>query len=153
MLNYELNIHIDEPFEGLLDLTWLRQVALVTQTREGVSPSAELSFIITDGETVQELNRKYRGKDEPTDVLAFALQDGEPFIAPPDGILHLGEVFISYPQAVMQAKEYNHPVEREMAILTIHGVLHLLGYDHEREEDEQAMRAREEEALKEVERL
>jgi len=152
MLEYELNVHIDEPFKGLLDPIWLRRVALVTLTREGVSPSAELSFIITDGETIQELNRRYRGKDEPTDVLSFALQDGEPFIAPPDGILHLGEVFISYPQAVMQAKEYNHPIEREMAVLTIHGVLHLLGYDHEREKDEQEMRDREEEVLQEVER-
>ena len=111
----------------------------------------ELSLVITNEERVQELNRIYRGKDEPTDVLSFALQDGEPFVAPPDGILHLGEVFISYPQAVTQAKEYNHSIELEVAILAIHGVLHLLGYDHETQEDEREMRTREEMVMREIE--
>jgi len=73
------------------------------------------------------------------------------FITPPDGVLHLGEVIIAYPQAVIQAEEHHHPVKREIAILIIHGVLHLLGYDHEEPEAERQMRAREAEILSGIE--
>ncbi len=98
------------------------------------------------------MNLSYLGKDEPTDVLAFSLlsesgSDPVPFVAPPDGIQHLGEVIISYPQAVIQAEEHQHSVKRETAILMIHGVLHLLGYDHDKPEPEQQMKAKEAETL------
>ena len=73
------------------------------------------------------------------------------FVHPPDGVLHLGEVIISYPQAVIQAEEYQHPVEREILILIIHGVLHLLGYEHDTPELELKMRAREAEILSHIE--
>ncbi|GAI01759.1 unnamed protein product, partial [marine sediment metagenome] len=90
--------------------------------------------------------------DEPTDVLAFSAReeiDAElpPFVQPPDGALHLGEVIISYPQAVTQAKEHRHSVKREIAILIIHGVLHLLGYEHDKPELERQMKTREQEIL------
>ncbi len=150
MGEHEINIDIDEPFQGLIDSERLSRAIGETLSGEASSP-VELSLVITNEERVQELNRIYRGKDEPTDVLSFALQDGEPFVAPPDGILHLGEVFISYPQAVTQAKEYNHSIELEVAILAIHGVLHLLGYDHETQEDEREMRTREEMVMREIE--
>ena len=150
MGEHEINVDIDEPFQGLIDPERLSRAIGETLSREASLP-VELSLVITNEERVQELNRIYRGKDEPTDVLSFALQDGEPFVAPPDGILHLGEVFISYPQAVTQAKEYNHSIELEVAILAIHGVLHLLGYDHETQEDEREMRTREEIVLREIE--
>ena len=68
-------------------------------------------------------------------------------MAPPDGISHLGEIVISYPQAVRQAKRKKHDIERELMILLIHGVLHLLGYDHEQSVEEQHMRAKEDEIL------
>jgi len=74
-----------------------------------------------------------------------------PFVAPPDGVKHLGEVIISYPQAVIQAEEHQHPIKREIAILIIHGVLHLLGYDHDKPEPERDMRARETEILSYIE--
>ncbi len=73
--------------------------------------------------------------------------DLAPFVAPPDGIEHLGEVIISYPQAVIQAEEHRHSVEREIAILIIHGLLHLLGYEHDKPDLEREMRARETEVL------
>ena len=73
--------------------------------------------------------------------------DSPPFIHPPDGVRHLGEVLISYPQAVAQAKEQGHSPERELALLVIHGILHLLGYDHEEPEQEEKMKQKEKELL------
>jgi probable rRNA maturation factor len=70
-----------------------------------------------------------------------------PFVSPPDGIRHLGEVVISYPQAVKQAQEQGHGVTRELALLIVHGILHLLGYDHELPADEQKMRDKENKVL------
>jgi probable rRNA maturation factor len=123
----------------------------------------ELGLVITNQERVQQLNRSYLGKDEPTDVLAFSmlpepLATGEseafsPFVQPPDGVLHLGEVIISYPQAVIQAEEHQHSIKKEIAILIIHGVLHLMGYEHDKLEleREREMRAREAEILSHIE--
>ena len=89
--------------------------------------------------------------DEPTDVLAFyMLPQGEgddSFALPMDEVTRLGEVIISYPQAVEQAREQGHSLGRELALLIIHGILHLLGYDHEEPEEEAKMRAREKELL------
>jgi len=100
---------------------------------------------------VKQLNRDYRGVDEPTDVLAFYMlpQQGadSSFALPPDGVTRLGEVIISYPQAVAQAREQGHSPERELALLVIHGILHLLSYDHEEPEEESKMRERERELL------
>ena len=104
-------------------------------------------------ERIQELNREYRGLDQPTDVLSFSLseqkEETEPqaFIGPPDGLLHLGEVIISYPQAIIQARENSHSIHNEMAILIIHGVLHILGYDHEKPDLEPPMSTKEKELL------
>jgi probable rRNA maturation factor len=89
--------------------------------------------------------------DNTTDVIAFALSErganAEPFITPPDDVIHLGEVIISYPQAKRQAEEQRHPLEKELALLVAHGVLHLLGYDHELPEQEEKMRAMESKVL------
>ena len=74
------------------------------------------------------------------------------FITPPDGVLHLGEVIVSYPQAVLQAEEYHHPLEQELALLVVHGVLHLLGHEDEEAEAELDMRAEEERILGELSR-
>jgi probable rRNA maturation factor len=107
---------------------------------------------------VRELNRRYRGIDEPTDVISFALTeektegDSFPFVTPPDGFLHLGEVIISYPQAVRQAEEQHHGIEEEIALLVVHGTLHLLGYEHDEPVREQEMRAVEKRILFEVEK-
>ena len=123
---------------------------------ENAAPEVELGLVITGQARIQELNLVHLGIDEPTDVLAFPMTPEEDsdlpdFVAPPDGAVHLGEVIISFPQAFMQADEHQHPVKKEVAILIIHGVLHLLGYDHDAPEPEQRMRAREVEILKLVE--
>ena len=153
----EINILIDEGFEEYLEASWLESVAEKVLVAQDSDSRAELGLVIGGQERVRQLNLSYLGKDEPTDVLAFAMlpeQSGEnlaPFVVPPDDIKHLGEVIISYPQAVIQAEEHQHSVKREIAILIIHGVLHLLGYDHDKPELEQEMRARETEILGYVE--
>jgi probable rRNA maturation factor len=116
--------------------------ALVSLEQDG-----ELSVLLTDDRTVQELNRVYRGKDRPTDVLSFSQRDGE---NPQEWDSLLGDVIISVEQARRQAQEYGHSMEREVAFLTVHGVLHLLGWDHEDPEDERRMMAKTEEILSTV---
>lgn len=157
MLNCRLSIQIEEPFVGLVAEDWLRRAAELTLVAAGLSSPVELGLVIADDDTVRELNRSYRGVDDTTDVLAFALSqpgsdEGEHFIMPPDKTLHLGEIFISYRQAERQAEEQHHPLERELALLVIHGVLHLLGYEHERPEAEQRMRAMEAKVLDAIEK-
>ena len=153
----EINVLIDENFERCLEVGWLRNIVEQTLVAQDVGSNVEMGLVITSQQRMQQLNRSYRGKDEPTDVLAFSTTEeigagAPPFITPPDGLRHLGEVIISYPQTVTQAKERQHPIEREITILTIHGVLHLLGYEHDKPELEQAMRARETEILSHMER-
>jgi probable rRNA maturation factor len=154
----EINILIDEGFEGYIDEAWLESLAREVLAAEGIESSPEISLVITGQERIRGLNSTYLGRDEPTDVISFSMlpeysgTDQASFVSPPDGIKHLGEVIISYPQAVIQAEERKHTVKRELAILLIHGVLHLLGYDHEELEMEQKMRAREAVILSRIER-
>jgi probable rRNA maturation factor len=117
-------------------------------TAEDVAPT-ELGVVVSDDATVRELNRRYLGVDEPTDVLSFNLgeEGDEPFALPPGEAAPLGEVIISFPTADRQAEEQGHSVQAEVAHLLVHGVLHLLGYDHLEAEDERTMRQREEEIL------
>ena len=96
-----------------------------------------LSVVLTTDETIHEYNREYRSVDRPTDVLSFPADEGDDLLAPPDGFL--GDIMISIPRAREQAKALGHSTEREILFLTVHGVLHLLGYDHMRPEDEQIM--------------
>ena len=154
----EINVFIDGNFEECPEVSWLSNIVEQVLTAQGVTPDVELGLVITTQERVQELNRSYRGVDKPTDVLAFCMtpaaeeNGAEPpfFVTPPDGVLHLGEVIISYPQAVLQAKEHRHSLKKEIAILIVHGVLHLLGHDHDKPEPGRRMRAREREILRQI---
>jgi len=151
----EINILVDEGVEAGVEPSWLEDVAQRVLAAEKAGAKTEVGIVVTGQEMVQQLNRNYRGQDEPTDVLAFSARDeaeGLPrFILAPDGLSHLGEVIISYPQAVIQADEHQHSVKKELAILIIHGVLHLLGYEHDKPELERQMRAREAEILSHIE--
>ncbi|MDQ7092292.1 rRNA maturation RNase YbeY [Desulfosporosinus sp. PR] len=114
----------------------------------GGADEAEVSLILVDDRRIHELNREYRGVDRPTDVLSFALQEeteDEPELEFEDDML--GDIVISVPRAREQALEYGHSFEREIVYLAVHGTLHLLGYDHEDDEDKQKMRAKEEEIM------
>ena len=147
----EVAVSVEEKFRGLVDEDRVREIAQMVLKAESVTPPYEVSIVFTDSAAVRRFNRDYRGVDEPTDVLAFYMlpeKETEPtFILPPDGITRLGEVIVSYPQAVEQAKEQGHSVDKELALLIIHGILHLLGYDHEQPEEEKRMRGREQELL------
>jgi probable rRNA maturation factor len=154
LANMEINVLIDKELEGKLEPAWLRKIAEQVLTLLVAGNNAELGLFITSEERIRQLNRDYLGREEPTDVLAFSAREGvedlPPFVPPPDGVLHLGEVIISYPQAVIQAEEYKHSVEREILILVIHGVLHLMGYKDDTPEFELAMRAREAMVLSQI---
>ncbi len=145
---YDILVTVDERFANEVDPEWIGRIA--GRALEGESaPAAELGVLVTGDETVRRLNRDYAGEDEPTDVLSFSLQEGEEFAAP-DSVLRLGEVIISYPTAQRQAQEAGRPVRDELAHLLVHGILHLLGYDHAQPEEERRMRARERELLEQA---
>ncbi len=147
----EINVLFDEGLKDCLEVSWLKAIAEQVLAAECADPGTEMGLVIASQERVKQLNKAYLGRDEPTDVLAFSMlpAQGEPgtdllpFTTPPNGIAHLGEVIISYPQAVKQAGEHCHSVKRELAILIIHGVLHLLGYDHDTPKPKRLMSARE----------
>jgi probable rRNA maturation factor len=147
----DIEIFLEREFRALVDKAWVKKTVRQVLRAEGVAPPYEVSLLFTDSETVRRLNRDYRGVDEPTDVLAFYMlpqkEADSSFGLPPDGVTRLGEVIISCPQAAVQAREQGHSTERELALLVIHGVLHLLGYDHEESGAEEKMREREKELL------
>ena len=96
--------------------------------------NANMSVILIDDDKMHELNKEYRGVDRTTDVLSFALEDNEDIKLP---IRELGDVFVSIPKMLEQAKEFNHSEKRELSFLVCHGLLHLLGYDHTKSEEEE----------------
>lgn len=143
--NNQEKVSIPEALEA--DLT---KAMNVVAELEALSPQTEVDITLVDDAAIHELNRTYRGIDRPTDVLSFALDEGEeePEVDD-DEIEHLlGDVIISAPTAVRQGEEYGHGLEREMTYLAVHGMLHLLGYDHMEEKDKLIMRKREEEVLR-----
>ena len=149
----EINVLVDEGLKECPEAGWLESVAKKVLITQNVDSKTEIDLAIVSQERISQLNFSYLGKDEPTDVMAFSMlpeqPDGEiaPFVLPPDGIKRLGEVIVSYHQAVIQAEERRHSTKREIAILIIHGVLHLLGYDHDKLEPAHQMRVRETEVL------
>ena len=108
------------------------KAALASEGRDG-----DLTILIDTPERIQTLNRTFRNVDRVTDVLTFPAWEGEISLSA-DG--YLGDIMICYDRAAEQAEEYGHSLERELSFLAVHGVLHLLGYDHMTEEDERIMR-------------
>lgn len=120
-----------------------------------LAAEAEVDVTIVDDAEIHELNREYRGMDKPTDVLSFALDEDnedsdEPeLLGAPEEHLY-GDIIISAETALRQAEEYGHGLERELTYLAVHGMFHLLGYDHMTEAEKAVMRAKEEEALRAI---
>lgn len=109
-------------------------------------PKTELSITFVDNDRIQEINREYRDKDQPTDVISFALNDEAEDDMPinlgafsEDFPLNLGDIIISVDKTKEQAESFNHSFERELGFLALHGFLHLNGYDHMEPEDEKEM--------------
>ncbi len=149
----EVEVQLEQ--EDDLPTTWGDEEPRVRHVVQGIVrrelPSGQYSValhLVSDA-TIRALNHEHRGQDEATDVLSFPLHDpnGMRFVLPPGHPVNLGDVVVSAPRALEQAAEFGHAPERELAYLVAHGVLHLLGYDHEQDEEQRAMREREEAAL------
>ncbi|AHZ16662.1 rRNA maturation RNase YbeY [Bacillus velezensis] len=120
--------------------------------KEGVQDQAEVSVTIVTNEEIREINRDYRGKDTPTDVISFALEEegeDEVEIVGADMPLVLGDIIISADRTKEQAEEYGHSFMRELGFLAVHGFLHLLGYDHMTKEEEEEMFSKQKDLLDE----
>jgi len=118
--------------------------------QEKVTEGSEVSVTFVNNERIHEINKEYRQKDAPTDVISFAMEEmgeGEIEIIGEDVPAVLGDIIISIDRTKEQAEEYGHSYERELGFLAIHGFLHLLGYDHMNEEDEKVMFSRQKELL------
>lgn len=138
-VNYEDPAFQQEEYEQVIERV-CQEAALVY----GLGPNAEISVLLCHNEYIHQLNKQYRHMDRPTDVLSFALNEGdEDGYDGPDTAL-LGDIVISLEKVQEQAEEYGHSFIRELAYLTIHGMLHILGYDHMTQEDKEEMRKEEE---------
>ncbi len=143
----EVSIEVDEAFAAEIDGAQLSDLVRHVLNAEGVAEPCTVNILITTEEELHELNRTYRGVDRSTDVLSFGDDEPGGFVRAPGQPLHLGDLAISYPHVVRQAEEYGHSRKRELSYLATHGLLHLLGYDHEQPDDRRRMRQREEELL------
>jgi probable rRNA maturation factor len=151
----QLEWEIDDALEGKVDRRLLEKVLAEALSGRPLAQPLSVGVTITTDEGIQELNRRHRGIDSPTDVLSFPLLDYESperprllFPLPPGEPLSLGDLVISYERAVEQAESYGHSLERELAFLAVHGAMHLLGYDHEDPADAEEMRSQEEAVLR-----
>ena len=138
----DIDVEVAARFRGGVDEAWLRDVVARVLAVEGVS-SAGVGVVVTGDVAVRDLNRRYRGEDARTDVLSFSQrEDAGEFVLPPGEPARLGDVVISLPAARRQAKQTGHSLQRETALLLVHGLLHLLGYDHAAEAEARVMESR-----------
>lgn len=133
MNNFEI---INETNEEIKELTEVKKLVEFALKKQNITNSV-FNIIIVDEQRIQELNRDYRNKDSVTDVISFALEDDDTFIK--TDVRILGDIYICLKRAKDQAEQYEHSFLREISFLTIHGLLHLLGYDHMNKDDERVM--------------
>lgn len=141
MVKTRVEVQIAPAFANYLSHKRLREAVKQVLDYEGVS--GQVTVVVTDNEQIRTLNRDFLAQDTPTDVLAFsAREETGSFVSAPEMASYLGDVILSYPQAVEQAQDHGHSVEEELDLLIVHGVLHLLGYDHADEQGKATMWAR-----------
>ena len=163
---HHIDIGVMEPFKRLVSKRSLRRVVVITLALTMPEAPCRLDLIIGDDETVKGLNRQYRGLDEVTDVLAFSDSfqghwEGED--EPPEpckdtfgfwqhltGLPHLGDIVLSYPQALRQADADGSGIDKELALLIVHGILHLQGLDHLDQQSEARMLSRQQVILSSI---
>ena len=158
MTDFRIDVQIFDEFENVVSEGHVLEAVSAAMESESCDLHTHVSVVIADDEVIRELNLLHRGLDENTDVLSFSFtHEGEyygkekrisheadiDFVLPPteNDDASLGEIIISYPQTRRQAERDGHPVDRELTVLLVHGVLHLLGYDHEEPDDEAVMKA------------
>ena len=125
----------------------VREVIEASLKYEGIDTECEVSLVFVDNTQIHEMNRDYRGKDQPTDVLSFPQYDDLTQLESYPEELALGDIVISLERATEQAEEFGHSLEREVCFLTAHSMFHLFGYDHDTDENTKIMREREEAVL------
>jgi probable rRNA maturation factor len=134
------------------ELIQIENILSFASKKQNVEQGSEISITFVSNESIQEINREYRQKDYATDVISFAMEElgeGEIEVVGGDIPRILGDIIISIPKAKEQAEEYGHSFMRELSFLAVHGFLHLLGFDHETEEDEKVMFSLQREILEE----
>lgn len=138
----EIFVQVDEEIK---ELETVEKVLYKALEKENLT-NTSFNLIIVDNKYIHELNKTYRGIDRETDVITFALEDESSVITAGDERI-LGDIYISIDKARMQAEEYKHSLLRELSFLAVHGFYHLLGYDHDTEDKEKIMFAKQEEVL------
>ncbi|WP_281815982.1 rRNA maturation RNase YbeY [Vallitalea longa] len=158
IINNELEEKLDKNYMDIIN-----KVIAQSLEQEECPYEVEISVTITDNEKIKEINKEYRNMDKPTDVLSFPLidftrpsnfdeieEDNDEWFDLDTGELMLGDIIISLERAKQQAQEYDHSLEREIGFLTAHSMLHLMGYDHMIQEEEQVMLSKQKQILNEV---
>ncbi|MBQ9318828.1 MAG: rRNA maturation RNase YbeY [Bacilli bacterium] len=130
-----------------IDIDDLKKTIEYALSYEKVS-NGIMNVIIINNEKIHQINKEYRGIDRPTDVISFALEDDKTFVNTDFRVL--GDIYISIDKVYEQADAYGHSFRRELSFLTVHGILHLLGYDHMREEDEKVMFGKQDKILNDL---
>ncbi len=146
-----IDLEIADSISPFLDPELLQRARLEHAAQEtlhftSTSPDSSLTILISDDAQLRQLNYQFLAIDEPTDVLSFPAGHRDP----DTNTIYLGDIILSYPRAAVQAAEAGHGVEAELRLLVVHGVLHLLGYDHAEPEDEATMWAAQEEIMKRI---
>lgn len=141
-----VNIQLADGVSSPLGLDRIESAALQAMQMAGASPDAEVTIVLTDDNELQHLNREFLGIDAPTDVLSFPAD----FIDPDSQHPYLGDILVSIPRASQQADLQNHSVKQELLLLIVHGVLHLLGYDHAEEAEKMEMWSLQDQILSQI---
>jgi probable rRNA maturation factor len=139
-----IEIQVRDPKTDPTLATLVESAAQAALNHEEQPENVDLSIVLSDDDEIRSLNRQFRDVDAPTDVLSFPSEE----VDPESGALYLGDIIVSLPRAAIQAAEGNHPLSAELQLLTVHGVLHLLGYDHADEGEKAEMWAVQAEILK-----
>ena len=141
------NIEIINETNETIDLEDLKHTINYALETENVN-NAFMNIIIIDNEKIHQINKEYRGIDRPTDVISFALEDDKTFVKTDFRVL--GDIYISIDKVHEQARSYGHSFRRELSFLAVHGIMHLLGYDHMNPDDEKIMFGKQEKILNEL---
>jgi probable rRNA maturation factor len=132
---YRINLKLEPGYRRRVDSAVLRAAARAALTNQAAPAPSELTVMVAGDGVLRTLNRKYLGHNRPTDVLSFPSRERDPA----NGRLYLGDIAISYPQARQTATLARHPIQAELQLLIVHGVLHLLGHDHAEPADKARM--------------
>jgi probable rRNA maturation factor len=144
---YLVSLEVDDDVVERVDVPGLVEMMERVLTEDDVMEGSGLSLVLSDDSLLRDLNLRHRAVDAPTDVLSFPADEGEPFPQPAGEAPYLGDIIVSVESVERQAQEVGLTAADELAHVVLHGLLHLLGYDHEEAEEEAVMKAREEAVL------